>query len=408
MTEPGNRTQAVPTGIDGFDHIAHGGLPAQRTTLVCGTTGSGKTIFAAEFLWRGITQFGMPGVFITFEETPDDIITNVASLGWDLESCVKNGTLTFVDASPRPDDTVEAGSYDLGALRARVTYAIASVGAGRVVVDSISALFPQYSDTAMIRRELHRLSSMLKELGCTVMMTAERLEEYGAISRFGVEEFVTDNVIILRNLLERGRRRRSAEVLKFRGALHEKGEYPFTISSGGLKFFPLSAIELTQKSSNVRISSGNTQIDDMCGGGFFRDSVILVSGATGTGKTLMVTKFLEAGAQAGERCLLFAFEESREQLLRNGTSWGTDLEHYEQQSLIKIVCQYPESRGLEDHLVLIEQMIREFKPNRVAIDSLTALERGVSEKAFREFVIALTAYLKRDQITGLFTNTTDV
>jgi circadian clock protein KaiC len=213
--------------------------------------------------------------------------------------------------------------------------------------------------------------------------------------------------MILRNVLDAENRRRTIEILKFRGTDHQKGEYPFTIIAGrGLVVIPLSAIELRQKSSNIRITSGNTELDQMCGGGFFRDSVILLSGATGTGKTLMVTQFLAGGAAAGERCLLLAFEESREQLFRNAIGWGVDFEKMERDGLLKLMCEYPEVVGLEDWLVNIQNMVAEFKPARVALDSLSALERVGSPKAFREFVIGTTSFMKQQEVTGLFTSTT--
>jgi circadian clock protein KaiC len=239
------------------------------------------------------------------------------------------------------------------------------------------------------------------------VMTAERINEHGEISRFGVEEFVADNVVVLRNVLEDEKRRRTIEILKFRGTAHQKGEFPFTISpEAGIMVLPLSAIELGQHSSNVRITSGVAELDAMCGGGFFRDSIILVSGATGTGKTLTVTEFVEGGVAAGERCLLFAFEESREQLGRNAIGWGVDFDAMEREGKLRIVCTYPESSGLEEHLLRMRTIIEEFRPNRVAVDSLSALERVSTIKTFREFVIGLTSFMKDKEVAGLFTSTT--
>jgi circadian clock protein KaiC len=281
------------------------------------------------------------------------------------------------------------------------------VGAKRVSVDSLGAMFSQFSDQAVVRRELFRIAHSLKAMGVTALMTAERTDDYGPVARYGVEEFIADNVMILRNVLEEEKRRRTIEILKFRGTGHQKGEFPFTIIPDmGVVVIPLSAIQLRQHSSDVRISSGNPELDAMCGGGFFRDSVILVSGATGTGKTLTVTQFLKGGAAAGERGLLLAFEESREQLVRNASGWGVDFEEMERSGMLRVVCDYPEVVGLEEWLISIQRVVQEFKPKRVALDSLSALERIGSIKGFREFVIGVTSFIKQQEITGLFTATT--
>jgi circadian clock protein KaiC len=400
--------EKVPTGIVGFDTLTNGGLPRHRSTLVSGSSGSGKTIFAVQFLVRGILEHGEPGVFVTFEEPPADIRRNVASFGWDVPAWERAGSWAFVDASPDPEmDIVEAGEYDLGALIARTRAAVERIGAKRLVVDSLGAIFSQFQDAAVVRRELFRIARLPRSLGVTALLTSERTDEFGPIGRHGVEEFVADNVVVLRNVLEEEQRRRTVEVLKLRGADHRKGEYPFTIlEDGGIAVIPLTGIELKQRSSNVRATSGNPELDEMCGGGFFRDSVVLVSGATGTGKTLTVTHFLKGGAERGERCLLFGYEESREQLFRNAQGWAVDFEAMEREGTLKVHCEYPEMRGLEDHLLRIKKMVEEFKPQRVAVDSLSALERVGPTKAFRQLVIGLTSFIKDKSITGLFTNTT--
>ncbi|MGB3615557.1 MAG: circadian clock protein KaiC, partial [Elainellaceae cyanobacterium] len=354
--------QKIRTMIEGFDDISHGGLPVGRTTLVSGTSGTGKTLFAIHFLYNGITHFDEPGIFVTFEESPSDIIKNAYSFGWDLQHFVNKGKLFILDASPDPEGQEVVGNFDLSGIIERIQYAIRKYKARRVSVDSMTALFQQYDATSIVRREVFRLSSRLKYMGVTNVMTTERTEEYGSVARYGVEEFVSDNVVIVRNVLEGERRRRTIEILKLRGTTHMKGEYPFTITNDGINIFPLGAMRLTQRSSNVRVSSGVETLDNMCGGGFFKDSIILATGATGTGKTMLVSKFLESACAIEERALLFAYEESRAQLSRNAYSWGIDFEDLEQRGLLRILCAYPESAGLEDHLQIIKSEIAEFKP----------------------------------------------
>ena len=318
------------------------------------------------------------------------------------------GKWAFVDASPQPGrESIVSGDYDFGALLARIENAVKKVAATRLTLDSISALFTRFQEFSIVRSELFRIATALKDLGVTAIITAERTAEHGEVARYGVEEFVADNVIILRNVLEEEKRRRTVEILKFRGTSHQKGEFPFTIiQEEGIAVIPLSAMELKQKSSNVRISGGNAELDRMCGGGFFRDSIVLVSGATGNGKTLMTTEFVASGARNGERCLLFGFEESRDQLFRNATGWGIDCEQMEKEGQLKVICRYPEVAGLEDHLITMKREIDEFRPARIAVDSLSALERVSTIKSFREFVIALTSMIKHEEMAGLFTATT--
>jgi len=401
-----NTVKKMEVGVEGFDVISEGGIPEGRTTLISGTSGSGKTLFAIEFLWKGMTEFEENGVFVTFEETPEDIEKNVTSLGWNLIAKVKQKKIAFVDASPSMDEAMGVtGEYEFGGLIARIIHAVNKVKAKRVAIDSVSALFPRYKDPGLVRRELFKLAASLKKLGLTTILTSERLDEYGEIGRFGVEEFVSDNVIILRNVSNEETRRRTIEILKFRGTTHQKGEYPFTITNKGIKILPLSGLELVMRSSTKRISSGNKELDKMCGGGYFRDSIILTSGPTGTGKTLLSTEFINAGCKNNERCLLFAYEESHEQLIRNATSWGIDLAQWEKKGLLKIICRYPETMGPEDHLLFIKKSIDEFNPNRIAVDSLSAMERVLSIKSFREFVISLTSHTKLKEIAGMFTST---
>src|SRR4051812_10198703 len=406
-----SRPTTVPkhrTGIPGFDLISEGGLPRARATLVAGTAGSAKTVFATHWLAAGIRDDGEAGVFVTFEDRVEDIRANMLGFGWDIAQWEQEGKWIFIDAAPDPEEpTSVVGAFDLSGLLSRIERAVAKVGATRVSLDSLNALFVQFPEHPILRSELFRITTALKRLGVTVVFTGERTDEYGEVTRHGIEEFVADNVIILRNLLDNERRRRTVEILKLRGASHQRGEYPFTITTrDGIVVIPLSGIELTQSSSTVRVTSGVEKLDEMCGGGFFRDSITLVSGATGTGKTLLVTQFMAGGFEAGERCLLFAFEESKEQLFRNAAAWGYDFAAMEKDERLMVVNRYPHAMAMEDHLVEMQQIIADFKPTRVAVDSLSALERVSSLRSFREFVISLTSFLKRKETVGLFTSTT--
>lgn len=402
------RVEKIPTGISGFDEISKGGLPKGRSSLVAGTSGSAKTIFAAQFLAEGINKFDEGGVFVTFEESAKDITHNMMGFGWNIDDLITKGKWAYVDNSPEPAQMhIETGDFDLGALMARIEYAVNKVKAKRVALDSLGAIFSQFTDSSRVRSELFRIAVGLRKLGVTTLMTAERTEEFGEIARYGVEEFVADNVVILRNVLDGETRRRTLEVLKFRGTDHQKGQWPFTVvPEEGIVALPLSAMKLTQKSTNVRIPSGVPALDKMCGNGFFRDSIILVSGATGTGKTLTTTHFIDGGVKNKERCLLFAFEESHQQLNRNAIGWGMNFPEMEKEGKLRIVCIYPETAGLEDHLLRMRREIEEFKPDRIAVDSLSALERVSTSKGFREFIIGLTSHIKHKDIAGMFTSTT--
>jgi circadian clock protein KaiC len=397
----------LPTGIEGLEHITMGGIPKGRTCLVAGSSGSGKTILAIEFLVRGIQKFGRKGIFVTMEERVDDIIRNVRKLGWNLAEMVDSGQLKFIDAAPEPVPMEQSGPYDLSGLLTQIQYAVETTGAEMLVMDSIGSLFDQFGPAATIRREIFRITSAVKDMGITAILTAEREQEYGSISRYGVEEFVSDTVIILRNVLRDEKCRRTIQVLKMRGETHFKGEYPFTINAHlGISILPLSARELKQSSSTARVSFGNEELDRMAGGGLFRDSIFLVSGPTGGGKTLLATTFAAEGCRRGEKVLLLAYEESRAQLLRNAQSWGMDFRRWEEDGLLKVICQYPESMGLEDHLLLIQQEIERFRPRRLIMDSVSAMERVGSVRFFREFVIGLTSFAKQEEVCSLFTSTT--
>lgn len=400
---------AIPkleVGTPGFDDIAQGGIPLGRTTLVTGSTGTAKTVFGCQFLAAGIRRYNQKGVFVTFEESPTDIRTNMRGFRWDIAGWEEQGNWAFVDVSQQTEETIVAGPFDLDALLARIRHAIEQVGAQRVVLDSISAVFARFNNNAIIRTELYRIASALKQMNVTTVMTAERDQEYGPVARYNIEEFVADNVIILRNILHGERRRRTMEILKFRGAMHHKGEYPFAIiPNQGIEVIPLATLRLGQASNNLRVTSGNAQIDEMCNGGFFRDSVVMVSGATGAGKTLLATTFMAGGAITGERSLMFAFEESPQQIFRNAAGWGINFEEMERTGQVRLYSEYPETAGLEDHLIRMKAIMDEYQPQRIVVDSISALRRISSPTGFREFVIALTSYIKHQEIAGLFTTT---
>ena len=397
----------INTGIPGFDVFSEGGLPEGRTTLIAGTAGSGKTIFASQFLAQGINK-GENGVFITFEEPPEMLRKNVLGFGWNIQKWETEKKWFFVDASPQ-DYSVPfvSGDYDLEPLISRLKYAIKQTNAKRVAMDSLGAVFSYVPEVAKIRATLFKLAQILRDLKITAVLTSERTSDYGEISRYGIEEFVADNVIIMRNSLVAEKRRRTIEILKYRGVAHQHGEFPFVIvPQTGIVVIAHSTEASNRKSSRNRISSGSQELDNMCGGGWFEGSIVLVSGATGTGKTLLATEFMQGGVEKNQKSLLFAFEESRDQLLRNAKGWGVDYEKIEEEGKIKIVCRYPEATGLENHFISMKRYIEEFKPQRIAIDSISALERVSTAKGFREFLVTLNTFLKDQQITTLYTANT--
>ncbi len=400
----------LEVGIPGFDLVAGGGIPAGRSTLVAGTAGSGKTLFGIQYLVAGIARYGQGGVLVTFDEPAREIARNALSLGWDLDAHCRAEQLAIVDvAVVAGEEVMETGQFDFQGLLARLERAIRTTSAVRVVFDSLTGIFPQFTDANLVRRELHRITARLRELGVTTLMTAERSEEYGAVARYGVEEFVTDNVVILRQPLHRERRRRTLEILKFRGAAHQKGEYPFSIDGrSGVNVIPLAETALKTRALAERTSIGKPAVDDMCGGGIFQDSIVLVSGATGTGKTMMITEFLSAGLRVGQRGLFYSFEESRPQILRNAASWGVDFGDAEAQGMLAIDSRYPERMGLEDLLVEMRHRIEDFQPARLAIDSLSVLDRVSSGYAFREFMVGMTSLIKEFELVAMCTNTTGV
>lgn len=397
----------IPSGIAGFDTISEGGLPKGKTTLISGTPGSGKTIFCTQFLVYGIEKLDEPGVFVTFEETPQDIIENMVDFGWDIQKYVESGKWAFVDVSPQFSEEFEfSGDYDLSGLIIRIKTAVEKIGAKRIVLDSIAALFSQFPDHSIVRKEILRLKSSLLTLNITALITSERYEEYKFDSHYNIIDFVSDNLIILRNLAHEEYRRRTIEILKYRGTSHKKGQYSFTIKDGeGMIIISFERNPKPLQIFSERKTSGITDLDKITKGGLFRGSSILISGQTGTGKTLFLISMIKGILQKGEKCLMFNFEESREQILLKAQNWDLDLEKAEKDGLFRLLCVYPESQGIEELIVDMRKLIESFKPNRVFIDSISALTRITNEVTYRQSLINLILLFREKNIIGFLTST---
>jgi circadian clock protein KaiC len=394
----------IEVGIQGFDELVHGGLPRGRSTLLAGSAGAGKTVFGLQFLVSGARR-GEGGVLVTFAERPQDLVANVKSFRWDLDRLVRERRLALIDARPLPDATV-SGRFDLAGLSARIAHALGEVSGTRLFLDPIDALFEEFAAAVEVRRAFAAMLRELRPLGATTLIAAERPDENGTVTHCGAEEFAVDNVILLRNVRSEERRRRTVEVLKLRGADHHKGEFPFVIDAqGGIEIVPFSPIEGDAPGSAERISLGNADLDTMCGGGMYRDALMMITGATGTGKTLIGLQFMVAGIDAGERVLYVSFEESRWQLERNAAVWGMDLETPERAGLLEIVSRYPARLGLEDLLVELKHIVEQFEPTRMVLDSVTAIEHNSPPKAFREFSVGLSGYLKGRGVATMMTTT---
>jgi circadian clock protein KaiC len=405
MTSAQSRAQLerTPTGISGLDEVMMGGLPSGRTTLVTGTSGSGKTVLATEFLAHGIADFGEPGVFVTFE-SPQVIRDSLLQFGFPVGEWEREERWAFLELPTDLTDSVQVvGRYDFGALIARIQRAVERTHAKRIVVDSLGGLFATLPDERYVRLEMFRIAQALARMGVTAMMTSERREEYGGISLHGVEEFVLDNVLVLRNVLDEERRRRTVEVVKFRGAAHHTGEWLFTIDPRrGITVLPLAFMTSPGQASDERVSTGVAELDDMCGGGLFRDAIALVRGTAGSGKTLLALRFLAAAFQAGHRCLLVTFDESRAQVVREAAGWGVDLSDMERAGLLRLRVSYPETESLEEHFLALKREIEEFRPDRFVMDPLSAIARIAPRQDILDFVVALTAILRERAVTTLF------
>lgn len=406
MTKTIKGIEKIKTGISGFDELSEGGLPKGRVTLVSGTAGSGKTVFGLEFLYRGITRFGEKGTFVTFEERPADLTKEAAGFGWNLSKCIRRGDLSFVDASAVAEHQVEVGEYDFGALIARIKYAVEKVGAKRVVIDSMAALFLRYKNQSLLRRELFKIFDMLRKMGVTSVITAERIRDEDTHSRFGIEDFVADSVIFLYHTPVGRGRERQIEVVKLRGASHQTGRQPFQIGEDGLIIFPAGRHGSAAKSSTSKISTGVSGIDAMTDGGVFRGSTSLLLGGSGTGRTVLGLQFIWEGVRKKERCLLISFEESDTQLRTDAASFGWDFDQAERRGLLKIAAWHPEILPLESYQRKIEELVKEFRPRRIVVDSVTPLANSVDEDRFRKFIVSLNSYLKDKAVTTFVNYTT--
>jgi circadian clock protein KaiC len=392
-----------PTGIRGLDEITGGGLPRGRPTLVCGAAGCGKTLLAMEFLVRGATQFDEPGVFMFFEETAPELAANVASLGFDLPTLVRRKHIVLDHVQIERSEIEETGAYDLEGLFVRLNLAIDSVGAKRVVLDTLEALFAGLPGEAVLRAELRRLFRWLKDKGVTAVITAERGREQ--LTRHGLEEYVSDCVIVLDHRVNERLATRHLRVVKYRGALHGTNEYPFLIGSDGISVLPITSLKNDHKASRERISTGIPRLDAMLGGqGFYRGSTILLTGPPGSGKTSVGAHFAHAAAQRGERALYFAFEESPNQIERDMRSIGLHLEGSLQRGLLRFHASRPTLYGLEMHLATMFKEIQTFRPSVVVVDPITSLLVAGSHSEAKSMVTRLIDFLKTEQVSALFTS----
>ena len=393
----------TPTGIKGLDEITDGGLPKGRPTLICGGTGCGKTLLAMEFLVRGATQFNEPGVFISFEEKSEELSKNFASLGFDLNQLVDQNRLIIDYVHLEPSEIEETGEYDLEGLLIRIGYAIHSIGAKRVVLDTIEALFSGFSNEAILRSELRRLFRFLKDQGVTAIITGEQGER--TFTRYGLEEYVADCVIFLNHTVNQQIATRRMRIVKYRGSAHGTNEYPFLIDQQGFSVMPISSLGLDHPASTERIPTGVPRLDTMLGGkGYFRGSSILISGTAGTGKSSLAAHFVNAACARGERCLYFAFEESQNQIIRNMHSIGIDLGQWIELGLLQFQNARATLYGLEMHLVVMHKAIDQFNPSCVIIDPISNLIATASESEVKSMMSRMIDYLKMKQVTALCTD----
>jgi len=391
-----------PTGINGLDEITRGGLPLGRPTLICGSAGCGKTLMSLEYVIRGALEFNEPGVFMAFEEKSEELATNVASLGFDINQLIANKLLRVDHVHIERSEIEETGEYDLDGLFIRLGYAIDSIGAKRVVLDTIENLFSGLDNQSILRSELRRLFQWLKEKGVTAIITGERGES--SLTRQGLEEYVSDCVILLENRIANQISTRLLRIVKYRGSMHGTNEYPFLIDEEGISVLPVTSLQLNAPVSTESISSGIDSLDTMLGGGgFYKGSSVLVSGTAGTGKTSIASSFANATCLDGKKCIYFAFEESPMQIRRNMLSIGMDLNAHVEAGLLEFNSSRPTLFGLEMHLVAIHKKIKKFKPDVVILDPITNLITVGSVAEVKAMLIRLIDYLQNEQITVMFT-----
>jgi circadian clock protein KaiC len=394
------------TGIQGLDEITNGGLPRGRPTLVSGSAGSGKSMFGLEFLVRGATQYGEAGVFMSFEETIPDLTKNAASLGFDLPRLVADKKLFMDYVHVSRSEIAETSEYDLDGLFIRIADAVERVGAKRVVLDTLEALFAELPNPGILRAEIRRLFAWLRQKGLTTVITAER-DRPDTLTRHGIDEFVSDCVIVLDHRIREEISTRRLRIVKYRGSTHGTNEYPFLIDECGLSVLPISSLSLDHPAPAVRISTGIDRLDSMMGGkGFFRGSSILMSGTAGTGKTTVAAHFVEAACRRGERCLYFAFEESPRQIVRNMRSVGVDLEPWVRKGLLRFHAARPTFAGIEEVLLVTHKHIASFRPSIVVVDPMTNLLQVSTLNEVRSMLTRLVDFLKTKQITAVFTSLT--
>lgn len=391
------------TGIEGFDDLTNGGLPRGRPSLVCGSAGCGKTLFASTFLVNGARDYGEPGIFVTFEERPGDIVDNVASLGFGLGELIEQNKIHIEHIAIDPSELAEVGDYDLEALFLRLELAVDEIGAKRIVLDTIESLFSAFQNPAILRAEIRRLFDWLKEKGLTAVITGERGD--GTLTRQGLEEYVSDCVVLLDHRVGNQVSTRRLRIVKYRGTAHGTNEYPFLIGEEGFSVLPVSSLGLGHQVSNERISSGIADLDAMLkGGGFHRGSSILLSGVAGSGKSSIGASFVHASCQRDERALYFSFEESEEQTVRNMRSIGTDLQPCIDAGLLKCFAARPTFYSLEMHLAVMLREVERFKPSLVVLDPISAFMDSGDQQEVQSMLLRMIDYLKSHGITGIFTH----